>query len=230
MRVGRTHELGMLLILTGLVGTTEACSTTRPDSAPDALASDAGGDGETDDSLVDVTNYGDLLESGARIRFVLGRAAGESDLAWSVWDSRFDVDCSLRMAEDGVIRCLPWPPARASEIVYSDSACTQPLLPTHNLNCGNMITVPLSYAIPPQRPTCTPDMLSTAEPTPAAVYQLGDPVPAKTSRFTLVPSPTLGGSDTCVAGGSVGDLPKFYELGDRIPPSEFVAFTLELAD
>lgn len=226
--VRRVHDVGVLFIMTGLVGMSGACSTPRSDSAPDAVASDAGSDGETD-SLVDVTSYEDLLEPGARISFVLASAPGESDLGWSAWDSRFGVGCALSVAEDGLLRCLPSPRVRTSTL-YSDSACTEPLLFTYNGYCERLITVPLSESAPAQLPNCAAHLLPTSEITPAVVYRLGDPAPDGTTFFRLEVSPTQGGSDTCVEAGTVGNFAKFYPIGERIPPSEFVEFTLELAD
>ncbi len=64
-------------------------------------------------------------QSGTRLRAKYDEAASGARSFLSWWDNELGVDCAFSGAEDGEVRCLP---RSTLEILFTDPACTQPVV------------------------------------------------------------------------------------------------------
>jgi len=63
-------------------------------------------------------------QSGSRLRAEVYASAGGATMFYGWFDQQLNAECSFRLAEDGILRCLPLP--RWNNVVFSDAACTVP--------------------------------------------------------------------------------------------------------
>jgi hypothetical protein len=141
------------------------------------------------------------MASGTRLK-ALVRVAEGARVPSGFMDSEFGNACSVALASDGALRCLPGgaalPPA------YSDAACTRPAAAVSTCVSGDYVRV----GVP----------LSSDAPCAGArfrVHALGDPTGelyTKAFDGTCTPATIDPGSTA-------------RELGPEIPPERFVAFT-----
>jgi hypothetical protein len=107
------------------------CKSAAPNTSPggqDGSTADAshrdgpGGDGAT-------AGFPAKASGGTRLKALFARTPdGEKYHQFVFYDTQLKVRCAWGVAQDGKDRCLPLPPAVSSRN-YSDSACTQALLP-----------------------------------------------------------------------------------------------------
>ena len=105
---------------------------------------DAGGGDTDEDTDLPAPTIGlyaaDYAVSGTRLdRIAVQDAHGNVALAW-FHDTQLDVDCSVRTASDGALRCLPEVIPTGAGVsaggFFGDAGCTTPVAVTSNL-CGN---------------------------------------------------------------------------------------------
>jgi hypothetical protein len=163
--------------------------------------------------------------SGSRIALIREQFVGADGAATvpteRLRDRKLDADCSLGLASDGVIRCLPSAALADNPLgwnsffnnnVFADPSCTVPL--------ARAARNPRKYPTPPYvaAPESTRASAGTDQPrlhiyTVAREYPVGEPV---FSTFN-----TTGG---CAEVDGMPP-PWYFEVGTEIAPTEFVAFT-----
>jgi hypothetical protein len=151
--------------------------------------------------LVDTPTY------GTRLTAIPG--ADESVLpGWRVYDSRWQSECSFEWSADGLLRCLPTR-RYVTPTEFSDSQCSKPVVverPVSPLGCGNPLPPTLALA---SHATC---------PISYAMHRLG---------------PRLAGPHFEQVSGVCREAPgatAVYEVGEAIPPTEFVSATRRVGE
>jgi hypothetical protein len=143
--------------------------------------------------------------SGSRLRanYRLGSDGSKEYLPGSWFDSMLGQDCSFTTGADGLQRCLP---DGASAQVFSDAACTTPIL---MMSAGCAMP---TYAI-------TVDSVSCSQPDGVThVLALGAPVTPSTLYVQA-------GGNSCIAAGSPPAGYTYTGVGAEIPASTFVSAT-----
>lgn len=151
-----------------------------------------------------------LVESGTRLkakRWVTEDGAWEDLTRHRVWyDSLLDTDCQVRLASDGMARCLPLVVSTGS---YTDSACSEPVINGPS-PCE---ASPPRYFLEAIRTLCSPLRLGDAY----VVHRVGP---------TTVPTTIYRREDdgTCAEAGEGGHT--VYTSAGVVPVSDFVAATI----
>jgi hypothetical protein len=141
------------------------------------------------------------MASGTRLK-ALVRVAEGARAPSGFMDSELGNECSVALASDGALRCLPlsaaFPPA------YSDAACTRPAAAVSTCDSDDYVRV--EVPLPSDAPCAGPRF---------GVHALGDPAgELYTKNFDGTCAPAT------IDPGSTA-----RELGPEIPPERFVAFT-----
>ena len=190
-------------------GSSDGSSSTPGDSSSLMDAVDAVVDAVTNPVS---TASADQPTSGTRLKaqWYVGTDGSRVQAGW--YDSQLQVTCSLYMASDGTLRCLPIQ-AGVDTSAFSDSACTQPIV----ISTGCQPTY--AYVLAPiTGNACPPQDTWT-------IYQVGAQL---STYYALVETNFIDGGMTCTAGSAskTSNL-TYYTLGAVVPPSTFVQATLQ---
>ena len=150
----------------------------------------------------------DTTTSGSRLKARNYVGSDGSKQFWGWHDSMVNADCSFLPASDGTTRCLPVGVGTATGGYFSDPGCSQPLAQAAK--------------------GCSPAMYTFQIVVPATTGC----VPTDFYRLYSVSSPYSGPIYTgtpasCTAEPNAGTTADFYSAGAEIPPSTFVAATLQ---
>jgi hypothetical protein len=191
-----------------------ACSAAGPTGISSSLdggggsadGSNSGGDAPSLlDALTDPVPpaSADTNQSGTRLKVKYYAGDDGSKAFAGFYDSQRKEDCSFRTAADGVSRCMPTTNAVFSGY-YADMTCTQPV-----------VVVPAGCSTPTYvlqtDVSCNPvsDLLSVGVSySGSSIYVLS--------------------GTTCTGTSGTGSGAAYFYLGSEVPPSSFVAGTLQV--
>ncbi len=187
----------------GLTLLSAGCNTADTSGTGGSVATGGGGSGASGGTggtggTGGVPVVGEVpFTSGSRLRAnVLDAGGGARNFAgWH--DTELGVDCGFRLAEDGVIRCLPG----GSTSYHTDASCTSYVVP--NPSCS---------PAPKYVMVDLPEQVDCHQPT-AVVHEVGSKI--------AVPTLFLGSGCQDVGPPPVDQ--DVYLVGDAVPPSAFVA-------
>lgn len=152
-------------------------------------------------------------ESGARLKrrmFVADDGASMQVLQLPWFDSQRQEYCTFTRAPDGVIRCMP---QGAASFRFLDAACTERIVDVtaiqNMIDCGNEH----KYAV------VANGQVGGVCNVAYDMHELGAPIPTPAMAYSV------NAAGTCVASGVGGG--KWYRVGAVVPPSEFVAATVQ---
>lgn len=182
-------------------------------------------DGEPRGPGFDATAYANGTRLRARVEGLEGGRGDPIHLGWR--DSEFELDCELRVAADGQVRCLPWHQPRSgfnpADLVYARADCTEPLL---------LLDATLERA--PRFTVGLPSVTATCETRPA-VAPLSPSLGSGEDELLAYPVLEVGervrpGQLYLRSGNEcrpfTDDRQQVYALGAEVPPDRFAAAEL----
>lgn len=173
-----------------------------PDDAgtnPDVVTTIDAGDGAGIGFATDFIN-------GTRLRAEVYEAAG-AQLFAGIHDTKLDISCSFRIAEDGKLRCLPVQIDTIDPNLWGDGTCNGSRLLMRRPGCTIPKMADLGYAT-----TCA---------TGVPVHRIGALTDA--AMFWVRPAGTTECNSSPTTGYDV------YAIGEKVPASEFVEGAFEEA-
>ena len=182
---------------------TESSGANRPDDGSATITLDA---------LTDPVGMANAApeQSGSRLKakYYVGSDGSRQFLGWH--DSMLNVDCAFYPASDGTTRCMP-AGTTVSASVFSDPGCSQPLAETSK-GCA-----PGKYEL----------QLTAATACASNYYFRLFEVGAIYSGPLYSGTPGSCTEESDAGADSLRAAADIYELGSEIPPSTFVAVTVQ---
>ncbi len=141
-------------------------------------------------------------------RLVARYLAADGAAVFRIWhDTERGIDCAFQPASDGEYRCLPnWPDVTYANDEYADASCTQPVVRAPRCQAPR-------YAFGRAMATARCN-----KPSGRAVFAVG---PARASRTVFVYR-----AGVCQEAFTIGAADALYDLGDKLPATDFVAAQL----